>query len=633
MACVLGGSLALAYALTVSRQVPWTIGYTEDAQSRGVSVEGLELKIPERFEPVITADPPTPAAGVTAYTDRSTPQRRLKVSLLSNTRPRAPLPALNQAINVFMSNAQRRSFKPWQPVAPIRIGSFTGAWYAGLNQTPQGEDLHLIAVLTQDARRYWLIQLNHFVDEPSLVFEAMKVNSHLIRLIIGSATGSYLRQASPTDFTSAGLAWLTPTADTDLPGVLPAGLTARVPTHNRGHGPILLIPEDSKARLHLLRVRGVLDTESQTGLSPQTWLAQTFENQEGRPPRPDEFSSQQIGNTQLWRLTLVLKSAMLVRQTWYASLGHGRAVLIEAVCDPRALAQCGAWIEPLLTTWQQRLDANAPAAPALEDAVARGEHIAQWQHRHLSQLMPPGWSYYLTEEDSRLIGWQIERVLPRVNGDPMPIQGKFWLNWRIGAHLATLTRTWQAGLDGRSMAMDSRTTILSPETGKQTTTQDQIRVDGQRITIEQVKANGQTHRNTVDAPQPLILPIAEEVWPVRLEDGWHPDGALVWMSYGEDTPQPYWVDQLEQPQWGGTSQADHAPPAAVVRVRPLMSLDADLLSLNENAAMLRYETQQPTGTFAGATVVARRVTREELIEAFPDIEPELTQWEQDPTPQ
>ena len=76
----------------------------------------------------------------------------------------------------------------------------TGASYAGISHTPDGEQLHLLAVLTQEGRRYWMIYIRHVIEQPALIRKAMAADHRLMKHLLAGAKGHHLRDAQEDDF-------------------------------------------------------------------------------------------------------------------------------------------------------------------------------------------------------------------------------------------------------------------------------------------------------------------------------------------------------------------------------------------------------------------------------------------------
>jgi len=637
MAGVLVVSLGLAYAVTVTRQKPWAIGYEDNVQVVPVTVGALHLQVPDQFESI--DETTTSLNGFDAlalFADQSAPGRTLRIGAITETRPRPPLAALNGMLNTLLSTQALQNIKQWQPVINFRVGTFFGAWYAGLHRATDGEYLHLMAVLTEDARRYWIIQLSHTIGEPSLVLEAMKVNSRLIRLITGSASGRYLQEATPVDFQAAGFPQADPPASKTPAHWLPPGLWARVTADNVGQEPILLALNDDQPYLHTLRMRCVIDMErsansdppnSPDPLSPKTRLTQLFKDAAGRPPRPDELWTGHLDDIPLWRISHTNAPGTLIRQTWYAGTGNGRGLLFEILSEPQALAHASKWIKPLVTAFREHTTALSESDPTAQAAIDRGRALAQYQLKTLPQRLTPGWGYYITRKNGLPIGCQIDRVMPINPSDPEVRRGFAELIRRVGTRDIQIHQQWQTDLGNNEFSILSRWVTHHTQTGKEFTSIEKLQLRDHQLTAYTTRPQGEDLTWSVGVPEGFIWPMAEDIWPPDTSGIREPTEALVWMTHTRGPPRPYWVQTPTRRPSHGSPITGETP--TLLLIRPMMSLDSDLLAIDRQGKAVRYLSKQFTNSSGGATLETQKIDPNELIQIFPKLEPMLRQWQQD----
>ena len=345
MGAILVGSLGLAYAFTIARQEPWSVAHDRNITTTLFHLGHLELQIPESFEPIASPDLTNNLDTWALFQDHES-TRRLFVAALAPARPRAPLVVLNQTLNAVVAKQSLRDIQQWQQVVNFRTGTLTGAWYAGVSPSESGDQLHLIAVLTEDARRYWAVYLTHLVEQRSLILEAMNANRRLMGMILSTATSRNFRDAQEEDLLIAGLP--APTKQVTGNSTLwpPDGLHAKVPLDSHGEEPLILIPEDTHARVRTLRVRGTIDSNASDPnhpLSPNAQLINQFHQLTGRTPRSDEIQTGEIDGIPAWRISLVHRNASLVQEVWYTKIDENRGLLIEVLSEPEAFTRTSKW--------------------------------------------------------------------------------------------------------------------------------------------------------------------------------------------------------------------------------------------------------------------------------------------------
>ncbi len=627
MVGVLIGSLTLAYALTTVRQEPWALGGEANGPVKRVSVDDVEIAVPESFTLDTHTDLYHELDSQAVFIDPSTSNRKLLVGGIARSVPRAPLVALNQMLNSLVAESVRKSLQPWQPVLNFRVNNTTGALYAGLATGPNGDQIHMIGVLTEDGRRYWVIHLSHLVQQRALALDALEANRRLIGSVFQSADGQYLRDAQPTDFSTLGLS----VADHDA--IRELGLQTRIEMNSTpGLEPILLVPDDPQARVKLLRLRGEVDTgqsDPSQPLSPASLLSAIFKSTQGRPPTKNELWSGSVNGAEAWRCDYPDPVAGITRQVWYARLSPTRSVLIELLCEPHALARTAKLVHPLIAALQPNtIDQPSPIdSQSVKSAINRGRLITQWQRTRLAELTETELNYQLIEESKQVIGWQISQAMPWTKEDPSGLQGRTLAAMQLHQQDLLFNQNWKLGVNGSRYVIDTSWSLQNPINMRNTKRVEQARLKNGRLIQTRRLPKPEAQQWSQPVPDPFILPMAEEIWPINDQTAWQKDDALVWISQGTKPPQPYWIKWVQDES---TRTADPmSQPQNLLLLRPLMNLDADQLTIDEQGRVIEYRSKRLTNSRSGDSFVVIKTDRQKLIDVFPRIETTLTRWEQD----
>ena len=622
MISVLAGSLALAYALTVAHREPWAIDYDHDLPARLVQFDDLHLMVPLQFEQAHTANPFTGLSATAVFVDGSAPSRRMLAASVRGSVPRAPKEVLNETVNTLLTNETLQKLQPWQPAESFRVNEMRGAWFAGVHPAEQGEQVHLMTVLTGDGRQYWLIYLSHLVENPRLVVEAIKSDRRLLAMILGSVENKGLRPARGSDFEALGLGSADPGNPDASPEWLPADLEARISPDHAGQEPLLLFPNDALAAVHLLRIRGVTDLslgQDDDPLSPTALLTARFEDTFGRPPKGDELWAGKYDHTPVWRVTLSARGASMARRLWYARLGHGRALLIEALCEPQMLPRMARRIAPLIAAARAGLEASPERSISVEHATSRGRLIARLQTESLPNPLHRDWRYYLILEDGRVTGCQVQVADLAIESDPLPLMGVSQVVRNVGTRQVKAQQKWRSDREGSRFWLSTQWATHDIKAGTDSFYAEQMKLHDGWLTNTRTSPSPEEQLWSVRLPDAFILPMAEETWP-NDPALWNDGPALVWMTDGRSPPEPHWIKNTTQR--GNTPQRKTGDPEITMRllVRKAMSLDADEISLDDQGQVVRYRTASLDGPGRGTTLDIRKITRDELIKTFPTLE-------------
>lgn len=118
-------------------------------------------------------------------------------------------------------------------------------------------------------------------------------------------------------------------------------------------------------------------------------------------------------------------------------------------------------------------------------------------------------------------------------------------------------------------------------------------------------------------PESYVPPIVDEHWPVNWLESMGEQTALIWLSYGLRAPTPHWI------------YVHHDERARlVVRLRPVMRLEADTYVLDQNGLIQRQQYYDDAGHPLGPTATSMvHVDRDTLLLKAPDARPLLDRLE------
>lgn len=409
-------------------------------------------------------------------------------------------------------------------------------------------------------------------------------------------------------------------------------------------------------------------------------------SRERLPLTPDSgLPPASVSNFTAWRVTFTptdseSREPALVRQIWYVRVGGGRALLAEVLSEPVAIQRAGSTIgelaifmaagaAPLPTdpgdggkpTASPRTGtpAKPPSKPvAFVEALRRGEDLAAEMRGSLVSNLSEGWDYFILERRNDILGAQVARRRKPLDADPLPLRGVTML--RLFDSQSQLAQEWSVSKDGRAFRLLTRRFEPAPrsdnselKSGDDASAPSEplvptkpaplpvrevggslTELKNQQVTCRDIDAMGASaQRRTQSAPPALIPPMAEDVWPRHLVTDTAPGASIVWILAGRGMPAPFWVEREAtptKPDKPATGASPDAPHAAVLLVRPLMSLEADRLILDADGRVVRVEGYRRADSPMGpSTINVRRTDREGLIQTFPYLEPNIRAWEQD----
>jgi hypothetical protein len=126
-------------------------------------------------------------------------------------------------------------------------------------------------------------------------------------------------------------------------------------------------------------------------------------------------------------------------------------------------------------------------------------------------------------------------------------------------------------------------------------------LEHETLSATHLAATGQESTWSVPVPLGYILPAYEDIWPL----GGQNLPALVWLSRNHLFPQPYWID---------AAPASSDSSAMELRIRPMMGMDADILTLDQTGRVVQYRWVNRGNRSNVRVQGARRVDRDVLQE-------------------
>ena len=625
---VLAGSLLLASALVAARRRPRVAVDRPTIKLRLIRVGDLQLNIPEQFLLSDQFEPPGDSIDAAMWlVDKSAPGRTLFVGGIRTHEPRAPHMVLKRMLPHFVP-PQILAVQPQLQDFRFRSRRLVGAYYDNISETSQGDQLNLLAVLTEDGRRYWVISLSHLIKESEGAPKALDISRQLMSYILGFAEGDNLRNAQSEDFFAVGLGpWHAADPSLTQDDWLPSGLRTRIGKNSRGQDPILVFPNDPLDRLRLLRLRGVIDPEGlgpDPQLTPKSLLSTQFEFILDRLLTDEEIWSGHIVDTPVWHTPVIQSHQALARQIWYAQLGHGRGMLIEILCEPTALAITTAWVAPLIQAAQARVE-NAAGMESAESiwhsALAHGKSIAQQQNMHLTQQTEDQWDFFLIMRDYRLFGAQMAHVSIETPNDSLPVRG----HTKTILSAERVDEQWRASVDGSRYLTTRQWTIPTSRNNgldvtREVASTEHMQIENNRITFDRQTIDGQRDKQwSASSPNAFVGPWAEESWPMEYTPTEDAAESLIWMTRSSDPPRPYWIRLFANTSMTSETESSPKQPTQEMWIRPLMSLDTDRLTFNDQGKMLTYETSRLDGWARGVLITALRVDERTAMTAFPTL--------------
>jgi len=191
MAGVFVVSMGLAYLTTGSTSAARGV---RGATLQRVNVHGLSLDAPGAWRRDQVAERELGGKSVMALRDPDRPERLMVISAVDAGEATAPDEVVDWGMRRFLSRAQMPTAQMEQlsgmPAASRRL---TVTAYGGQSASRggtrgRGIALHLMATLSTDAQRYWLVYLTDRIDPARDGGRRREQDLRLLRRIVGTAT-------------------------------------------------------------------------------------------------------------------------------------------------------------------------------------------------------------------------------------------------------------------------------------------------------------------------------------------------------------------------------------------------------------------------------------------------------------
>ena len=632
----------------------------------------LELSVPHAWRRAATAAP-APGLQVHARFDSRSGDRQLTVALLPDGPARAPLDAVDLALNLLLDERQRLTFQPLYGAASARVGTWLVFTVTGGTGGGGAEAAHVAAVLTEDGGRYWILWLHLPRWRYPQKADVDRAERRL-RAICRTAIDHQRRDAAAADFEAARL---NPTAPAMIPGTT---LRARCDLDRSPGDPIELIAAEGQSLLPRARVLGTFDSgvdDPDDPLSPVRLLQATFRDATGRVAGDHEQWAGRIdlgtagASVAAWRVTWESGAVPAdaerspaerwSRAVYYLRLPGGRGMLVELTGQASGSEERNAWVPALVSALAPPGEAGGSGQAGFAAAVERGAALVDAVHQRMPEQVQPGMSYDLLERFGYPIGFGVTRTAVRSRDGPPSWSGQR-LQRTATSLAANQVTQWAGSLDGWSFSWRRN----SRPPGQTATVVEHLIGDRANLGARRTLAD-QTQESLWVAARPLsyLSPLALDAWPVAWLTEADGGPALVWQCADPALPpRPYWVELVKA---GQTTSVDDR--LVQLRLRPLLALDADRLTIDRTGrTVARYHVQRrsvgatpgrdPAGEPDGDSqsdvdsdpesgvehdranrlgsglgdapgMVTRQVTRQAVLEIFPDSAAALEQWEKE----
>ena len=550
-----------------------------------LQIGDLTLGIPETWQQAET-DGPANRHPLAVFVDPENTNCRLTITLREMSAPATPVDVLYHTLDrlrqgqLFRTHDQRT----------LRYGSKFAVFYVGSLNSGPNQVVHCVTVLSEDAQRYWILDLSETVSG-----RWNFTNAGLLYQIAHSMTDHGLLDATLQQLHDASI-WFTP----------PPGLRALVQTDWDGASPLTMLPPFDGTLLSVTRLRSVPDHQvsgSDDPLSPRLLIRDQFEHEMGRQPLDSEIQELTISGVSAYRAVMNrVHDREFSRQLWYVRPHDRRGLLIEVLFDSSLLPPIS-----IPETVTQLIEASLATTPgslshwsgpdAIDRATERGVEIVQRQMEQFPRLVQPRWVYHLIDGIDDVVGFMVERVLPIRPTEEMQLHG------RTKAVLFSQLRfefdsVWSAARDGYRSRQQVRRYVIRPQRSDVTSAEESVFDDGE-LTFSSVRVDGQKQEWSVPVPDGYVRAYCEDLWPVDDRDL----PALVWMSQDRLPPSPCWI----------TVAGQSAGRVTALRIRRMMSMDADMVHLDDHQQVHHAQWPYRSGRTVAGAQASRRVPKEVLV--------------------
>lgn len=597
------GSLSLAMLYTRSQQP------APPPPMQSLRVGDLTVAAPQTWTGVELTSIPDELSAISELADPEIPGRRLVIATMSSRKLTSLSQRLGQAIMTMLGDELSQRLTGVRN-GRFRLGAFNGQFLVGDHAQSSDSAVHTVCVLTEDARRYWLVYLKSPLES-----RARLRDNKLMIDICRSAVSSFLRDAGSEDLAAAEVSF-----------DIPAAMRARVETQGKSGQSVFLLPDSSALPTLVMRVRGTVDPgvdDPEDPLSPAMMLASLHGASITRRGGQFEVVAEEIAGLSVWRARATIGTAtQLEEHVCFVRLGSGRGMMIELSRESFPLAH--PHTEPSI--WFTKV-INAAAAAAdpppvnVDVLIERGRKIASRMREHYMEEERPG-AYVLIREHDQIIAAGAYDTLPDVDDEEnLPIRGRSMHRTNYGVHLEM---NWRANENATAFRRVQHITQSDSQRAEsQTLVQSLELVDGE-LACHDVSESGRVTKWRRSVPDGYLPPMVGDTWPVDLLNDADAFPAIVWQQGLDQPPWPVLVE-LEPtalPVAGDSVTSDTVElPKRLVRlmVRPIMQLDSEQWVFDEKGEMIRS---------VGVTTI-ELLAREKLLQLMPEFEADLDEWEKE----
>lgn len=651
MAVLFTVSMALAQVLLVShRQTP-----AANVKMQPRHAGDLELIVPTDWTAEELPDPDTRTIRSWRFGDGPNGNKRLLVHIYDAESPISPGEAMSRVLDLVKNSRRPRDdeggeedvFAQTDRVA-FETPQFVGLRMTGqrmMNMEPVQDG---IAVITNDARRYWVIQM---ISRLPLDFEIRgdEAADALFDRISGSARDRGLLDADDAALRAAGF--------TDGKRLIrpPGGLHASIRDRDRASGPLCLYPTDGGPHFRELRARVVAapgDEHEAAGFTPARIIGDYAKLATATSEEPT-ITTETVAGHEAWSVELKAEDPQspaknLRRFMWYVRFNHGRALLVESLADAAVFGKTADWVARL-TEWMDDVfkgEADGTGVPsgysnAFAAALSNGETLAKRARADIPKLTTPAWEYYLVESRGQLARAMVRRTQTPVSG----VLRGWSVDFAVGKTASTIVREWTLRPDGSAFtqnAVETGAALRNGENRAQT-----LEMRGGKLSADRDWDAGSIDPWSVPTPPAFIPPMLEMSWPQSWTGATPHGAAIVWVMFEENRPIPVWAEEViesspdnETPAPKPTAPPTTAPaktpakdpPKATRRallVRPLGALEAHKFVLDAQGKIVRATIWEHGGHPEGpAKYTLQSVERATMVKRLPALEPKMRGWEQ-----
>ncbi len=551
--------------------------------------------------------PPVNHATLQGSFEEKATQRRLIIATLSSPSPRSPKAALIEAMVAILPKQEIGGTERFY------AGPLAGLRYVGFTTDEGRRQLSIAAVMTRDGRRYDLILLTRPVDRRSGVQGERQLHDQICRSLVTDRW----HPAEAEALAAVGLDANDPlfTEPQGAVAMLPAGEAPATEALTGANRPLTCFARSGRG-VAMMRVLLVPDTAvAETELPPPpALLAARFADVTGENHTREQLQRAEIEGQTAWSLIWTGSKQGLLRTTWYVPVGGGRAALLDTLASPDASQRkVLSWITPMVRAMRPRLAERAAwQAGELHDAIGRGSALGDTMTSRVASTHRAGMHYAVFFLGDKPVALAADLIHPPRRGH-LSLHGVGMQRFLDAAAPPALLG-WAVSKDGRDFMIERqhrRDGVVE---------QHEMAVEGGMMTIKTRRgARPPEPDKQVPLHDGFLSPVGQDNWPIDQWSGGGAFRAVVWRSHNLRTPTPCWLHA-----------AVTEDGAAIVRIRPMFDLDADVMMLDRQGKVVRHMVFDRSDNRLGPTKIRiENHTRKSLLDAYPRLGVELDQLERD----